>query len=201
MLSDYVPKFEELLTRAGGTIQDDVVCINYLQNSLNSELSEALISNPRLLIGYQSFKDDVLRIDAQLQAFKGRYKPRTGGMSKMWNTKHIGADAMLGGNAMDWEPTKTNAASWVSQEELERRKEQGLYLRYRGKGYMIRNCKLKPAKRPAAHATRAQVTRAGDKETSQVEESEKEQPLVKDVIKGVSRASLAISRENRSVLS
>ena len=174
MLSDYIPKFEELLARAGGTTWDDVVCINYLQNSLNSELSEALISNPRLPIEYQSFKDDVLRIDAQLQAFKGRHKPRTGGMSKMWNTKHTGADAIPGGNAMDWEPTKTNAASWVSQEELERRKEQGLCLRCGGKGHMIRNCKLKPAKRPAAHAARAQITQAGDEETSQAEESGKE---------------------------
>ena len=120
MLSDYVPKFEELLARAGGTTWDDMVCINYLQNSLNSELSKTLISNPHLLIEYQSFKDDVLRINAQLQAFKGRHKPRTGGMSKMWNIKYTDADAIPGGNAMDWEPTKTNAASWVSQEELER---------------------------------------------------------------------------------
>ena len=52
MLSDYILKFKELLARAGGTTWDDAVCINYLQNSLNSELSEALISNPHLLIEY-----------------------------------------------------------------------------------------------------------------------------------------------------
>ena len=58
-------------------------------------------------------------MDAQLQAFKGRHKLHTGGMSKTWNTKHTGTDTIPGGNAMDWEPTKTNAASWVSQEVLE----------------------------------------------------------------------------------
>ena len=159
MLSDSIQKFEELLAQVGGATQDNAVRINYLQNSLNSELSEALISNPHLLIEYHSFKDDILRIDAQLQAFKGRHKLRTSGTSRMWNTKHTGTDTIPGGNIMDWEPTKTNTASWVSQEELERQKEQGLCLRCRGKGYMIWNCKLKPAKRPAKVA-RAQITRA-----------------------------------------
>jgi len=74
---------------------------------------------------------------------------------------------------MDWEPTKANTARWVSQEELERRKEQGLCLRCGGKGHIIRNCKLKPAKRPA-QAARAQVTQTSDEETSQEEESGKE---------------------------
>ena len=39
---------------------------------------------------------------------------------------------------------------------------------------MIRNCKLKPVKRPAAHAARAQITQAGGEEMSQAEESGKE---------------------------
>ncbi len=80
--------------------------------------------------------------------------------------KHTGADTMPGGNTMDWEPTKTNTASWVSQEELEQQKEQGLCLCCGGKGYMIWNYKLKPAKYPAAQAARAEITQASDEETS-----------------------------------
>ena len=69
---------------------------------------------------------------------------------------------------MDWEPTQTVSAAsvkttqqgkpkakWVSQQELDRRKEANECLRCGSKDHFIRQCSLGPARRPEATMTTA----------------------------------------------
>lgn len=67
--------------------------------------------------------------------------------------------------AMDWEPTRANAAQplansnrrakWVSQEEVQRRKSNHLCIRCGASGHMISACQYAPARRPASHVSAA----------------------------------------------
>jgi hypothetical protein len=60
-------------------------------------------------------------------------------------------------DAMDWEPsrTQTQRATWVSQKEINRRRDEGSCLRCGKKGHLISSCKLKPAQNPERQPTRA----------------------------------------------
>jgi hypothetical protein len=60
-------------------------------------------------------------------------------------------------DAMDWEPsrTQTQRATWVSQKEIDQRRDEGSCLRCGKNGHLISSCKLKPAQNPARQPTRA----------------------------------------------
>ncbi|EFQ86857.1 hypothetical protein PTT_17790 [Pyrenophora teres f. teres 0-1] len=58
---------------------------------------------------------------------------------------------------MDWEPSRSQAqrAKWVSQQEIDRRRDDGSCLRCGKKGHLISACKLKPAHNPNRQPARA----------------------------------------------
>lgn len=150
LFSEFLPRFEEILAKANGDIWPDNVKINHLTCSLNDEMSQALVYQTNLSPEYLRFKDNLLTIDAQIQALKARNKVRSGGEGKGTGApraKGTGATTTTSGDAMDWEPT-VNVAKWVSQDEIKRRKENNLCLRCGKDGHMIAACRMKPAKRP-----------------------------------------------------
>ena len=74
---------------------------------------------------------------------------------------------------MDWEPSRshTQRAKWVSQQELDRRREDGLCLRCGKKGHLIGSCRLKPAYNPISQPTRSLRARDKPKEVKMVNNS------------------------------
>lgn len=58
---------------------------------------------------------------------------------------------------MDWEPSRAQVqrATWASQQEIDRRRDDGLCLRCGKKGHFIGSCKLKPAQNPDRQPARA----------------------------------------------
>jgi len=76
-------------------------------------------------------------------------------------------------DAMDWEPSRTQAlrAKWVSQKEIDRRRDDGSCLRCGKKGHLINSCPLKPALNPERKPARA------TKATSRLKERDAEMDL------------------------
>lgn len=58
---------------------------------------------------------------------------------------------------MDWEPSRVQVqrATWVSEREIDRRRDDGSCLRCGKKGHFISSCKLKPAQNPDRQPARA----------------------------------------------
>lgn len=146
--SEYLSRFETTLYKAGGLSWPDAIKVNHLYTSLNDELSDALVGTPGLHTDdYASFKNDLFVIDAQLQARRTRHRRgQNTGPAPRPTMKTTSTNAHA--DVMDWEPTKTNTAQWVSETELQRRRENGLCLRCGRSGHRIARCNMKPARRP-----------------------------------------------------
>jgi hypothetical protein len=69
-------------------------------------------------------------------------------------------------DVMDWEPsrTQTQRATWVSQKEINRRRDEGSCLRCGKKGHFISSCKLKPAQNLTRQLTQATKARSKPRE-------------------------------------
>jgi hypothetical protein len=62
-------------------------------------------------------------------------------------------------DAMDWEPTTSASAAyigpreprWASDKEIDRRRQEGLYLRCGDASHMVRGCKAKLTTKAGSH--------------------------------------------------
>jgi len=74
-------------------------------------------------------------------------------------------------DAMDWEPSRTQAlrAKWVSQKEIDRRRDDGSCLRCGKKGHLINSCSFKPALNPERQPARATKATNKPKERHTIE--------------------------------
>ena len=101
--NDHVSKFEELLSKAGGSYWADIVKINFLRTSLNNELANRLVSYPGLATDYEAWKNTVLSVDANLHEFQQRSRqliPQMQAPSPRTTSSP---------NEMDWEATQVAA--------------------------------------------------------------------------------------------
>ena len=63
-------------------------------------------------------------------------------------------------------------AKWVNRDEIERRRKEGSYFRYRRKEYRIDKCSLRPIRRPDIYET----------ECTYIKKSEIKLPKIEDLI-------------------
>jgi hypothetical protein len=166
--ASFLPKFEKELADSGGASWNDTVQINYLNGALNDKLVDRLISVPNLPKDFNGFTELLLtigsRLDSQIsqirqnEKYQGEQKPKR--QRAPWqNTKEPTADAM------DWERTRVSSAKskqdakWVSDKELQERRERRVCLRCGRKGHFIRQCNLGPAVPPIrVSRTRVKIT-------------------------------------------
>jgi hypothetical protein len=158
----FYPKFEKELA--------DAVRINYLRRVLNKEMKSYLISMLHLPKDYLGFVRELhelgANIDAQTISQRRAEKKlrnlssigNTSPTQRVQNTEHTSA---LRPDVMDWEPTKINRAiqrqnkelvgkraKWASEEEVQRRRREGLCTRCGRKDCWSDKCPLLPFKRP-----------------------------------------------------
>jgi hypothetical protein len=145
----FLPKFETLMADAGILGLEDPVKISMLKKALNPTMKWSLIGTiaPTTFAGYVSY---LQTIGSQIDGMK--YEGNKLKSRRPYNSPNRG-------DKMDWEPTplqqnqgqaKQQRAKWVSQDEIQRRRNEGSCLRCGKKGHRILQCLLLPARRPLA---------------------------------------------------
>jgi hypothetical protein len=166
----FLPKFETLMADAGILGLEDPIKISMLEKALNQTMKWSLVSSitPTTFAEYVSHLQTIgSRIDGLKQ--KGTKPQNPVGQRNQ-------------GDKMDWEPTpiqqtqgqaKQQRAKWVSQEEIQKRRNEGSCLRCGRKGHLVLQCSMLPARRPLASNRACEVQQRGD-ETLADDESSKE---------------------------
>jgi hypothetical protein len=147
--SDFLPRFEKALADAGGMSWPDAVKRSHLDGALAFELRRLAITMP-VAASYGDYVSELLRInDLYRAAMKHAPKENT--------SKEPPAGQRKEEDAMDWEPTRAAAAQkggqkrraqWVSQEELDKRRQERNCLRCGSPNHYVADCELLPARRP-----------------------------------------------------
>lgn len=170
----YLPKFEKELADAGGDAWPHDVRIDYLKRTLNDEMTTQLRSQRKMPTKYHKYVVALQELAGNLEDTYLRKKaPSNSGLAKSGGKP---VDAAPAADLMDWEPTKVSKirkaiqkqnkdlegkrAKWVSQEELDRRREDGDCLRCGRPGCRIAKCPLLPAKRPSAETKKVKAKKA-----------------------------------------
>ena len=154
LFSAFLPRFEKALADAGGMAWPDEVKRSHLDGALTFELRRLTITMPPAA-AYGDYVNEILRV-SDLYRSAMRHAP------KEQQTAHRGAS-----ETMDWEPTraaaaapsqdgqKTKRAKWVSQEEMDKRRQEGRCFRCGASGHQINGCEFLNARRPTeAHPAR-----------------------------------------------
>lgn len=162
----FLPRFETLLSEAGGSGFPSIVQIAYLRESINEEMSRALIGLvlPKEYGEYAARLQDVGSQLVRHARYTQKKKTPASNVSSNGNT-----NAQSQGEPMDWEPVKTTKgrrwpnncgckgsdhtcgrrrARWVTVEALEYRRNNGLCLRCGNGDHVIKDCRFLAAKRP-----------------------------------------------------
>lgn len=195
----FLPKFESTMVQAGGMEWPDRVKIAALRNTLNAKLRSALVGNLQLPDVYNDYAAALLKVSSQL-AIEENYQREWSKTPR--NTPITGRNE----DQMDWEPTgarRTKAAKagsarskdengsqrkrakWVTQEKLDRRREDGRCLRCGSNGHFISKCQLLGALPPEREGKRAAEAaskkgRAGKGQEKDGTSSEEEPRIVTD---------------------
>ncbi|KAK4117936.1 hypothetical protein N657DRAFT_540960, partial [Parathielavia appendiculata] len=166
----FYPRFEKELADAGGAAWSDAVRINYLRRTLNKEMKTYLISMLHLPKDYLGFVRELHELGANIDAQrfsqrraekKLRNLPSTGSTPTTQRAQNTEQTNVPRPDVMDWEPTKINRAiqkqnkelagkraKWASEQEVQRRRREGLCTRCGRKGCWSDKCPLLPPKRP-----------------------------------------------------
>jgi hypothetical protein len=158
---DFIQDFNKEALTAG--LFDHAILKSMFLNALHHELRIALagtIFPERTTI--EEMQSHVAAVSDNLWRLKLRNK------KKITPPPHNALPTVPSPDAMDWEPsrTQTQRATWVSQKEIDRRRQEGSCLRCGMKGHLISSCKLKPAQNPTRQPTRAAKTTSKPRERS-----------------------------------
>lgn len=147
---DFIQDFNKEALTAG--LFDHAILKSMFLNALNHELRTALAGTifPEHTT-IEEMQSHVAAVSDNLWRLKLRSK------KKVTPPPHEALPTASSPDAMDWEPSRTQIqrAAWVSQKELDRRRDEGSCLRCGKKGHLVSSCKLKPAQNPARKPTRA----------------------------------------------
>jgi hypothetical protein len=146
LFSAFLPRFEKALADAGGMAWPDEVKRSHLDGALTFELRRLTITMPPAAT-YSAYVNEILRV-SDLYRSAMRHAP------KEQPTAHGGA-----AETMDWEPTRAAAAApsqdgqkrrakWVSQEEMDKRRQEGRCFRCGASGHQRSGCEYLPPRRP-----------------------------------------------------
>jgi hypothetical protein len=188
----FLPKFEKELADSGGSMWSDDVKIDYLERSLNKGLADLLYGQrgmPTDYLGYvQALQDLGANLDERNQAQKSEQSRRSSSDRRYEQpTVKTPPPRTPSPNAMDWEPTKINRAiqkqnqelagkraKWASEEEVQRRRKEGLCTRCGRKGCWSSKCPLLPPRHPSSQ--------------TQIKRSAPKLPAIEDMVDSVRRS-------------
>jgi hypothetical protein len=149
-INEFINEFDEQLALAGATHWDEDQKKTILRGKVNINIARGLvgIDPPE---GYADYCLLLHRIEHDLQQIDRRTQTFVSRASRPQRDP----------NAMDWQPTTTAApvqprdrpnqkrATWVSDAEVQRRRNENLCLQCGKPGHMIRDCRMRPAQRPS----------------------------------------------------
>lgn len=145
---EFLTEFDRLLLEADGWGWPDNVKKGYLKAAISTTLLTAMVGT-REAATYEEYCSQLRMTSDQLD----EVKEKKGGFGRKWNNR---TDAPTrtrspAHDAMDWEPTTSASAArtgpreprWASDEEIDRRRQEGLCLRCGDASHMVRGCKAK----------------------------------------------------------
>jgi hypothetical protein len=156
-------KFEKALVEAGGMTYPDRVKIMLLDAALSQPLRYAMIPITDMPVEYPEWHRKVLDIATRLEAANQAHQWNNQQRTQQWPpaTNHqteaqqqrCDADGdiqMVGANAVKMkQDNNAPRAPWISMEERERRREEGLCMRCGKANHRQKTCRLRPALRPS----------------------------------------------------
>ncbi len=160
--TSFLPKFEKELADANGAGWTSAVKISYLKKTLNGEMRRELKGQLNMPQEYNQYVRALHDLGANLDEFRAFSQRHSSWRPAQKEVQaRVKSPSIQAADAMDWEPTKVSRtmqkenknlkgkrAKWVSQEELDRRREEYRCLRCGRSGCRIAQCPLLPAKRP-----------------------------------------------------
>jgi hypothetical protein len=177
--SSFIPRFEKVLADAGGMDWPDTVKRSHLNGAITFELRRLAITMP-VVETYNQYVDELMRVN-DLYRSTMKHAPKEQQQSARRET--------AANDVMDWEPTRAAPATstqggrskekkrarWVSQQELDKRRQEGNCIRCGASGHFISNCGYAAPRRPAnASLARGPRAAAGKMVEPQLEDSEDE---------------------------
>jgi hypothetical protein len=182
-LDEFLDEFNEALLNAGGMDWTDDQKKSLLETAINLPLLQAMVGREQA-DSYDGYCNQLRRVNHDLQRIKRMTRARTSR-----NYQPPPARTTSDG-PMDWEPTVAavqqrpratsdrprtqhtatgRRAQFVSNSELQRRREEGTCLRCGSEGHLVRACDLLPPLRPRPTVAAAQMV---DNAEEVLEESE-----------------------------
>lgn len=166
-LATLLNEFSRLLMEAGGHNWNDEVKRSYLDNALNHEMHDRLVTVEK--------KENFLEYVVQLQLIADRMEKNASQQHSNLNRRVNRSNppnfntnpviltpppAVPQSDQMDWEPTisrhrSRQTAKWVSNEEINARKQQNLCIRCGASGHFISRCPYNAPRR--TNVSRTQV--------------------------------------------
>jgi len=151
-LNDFLGKFDQLLLEACGWDWDDDIKKGYLKDTISTELLLSLVGAEEKA-SYEEYCNQLRRIWDQIE----EVKERTSKYSHQWGKKarEESVQPLANHDPMDWEAVIAAAVKvaagrtdqkkdrWASDDEINRRRQEGLCLRCGGEGHYVRNCRTK----------------------------------------------------------
>lgn len=150
-LAALLNEFSRLLMEAGGHDWDDEVKRSYLDNALNREMHDRLVTVEKK----ESFLEYIVQLQLiadRMEKNANRQNNNTNRQANRPNLPNFNANpailtppAVPQNDQMDWEPTVSRhqsrkTAKWVSKEEMNARKQQNLCIRCGASGHFIGRC-------------------------------------------------------------
>jgi hypothetical protein len=157
----FLAKFEKQLVESGGMAYPDQVKINMLDAALSQPLRQAMIPITDMPLEYTRWHRRVLDVATRLEAanqtrqWENQRRTQTSPRQSDNAARERRADAdgdtpMVGANTVGkrGEDKGAERAKWTTQEERDRRREEGLCMRCGKTGHRAKTCRLRAAKRP-----------------------------------------------------
>jgi hypothetical protein len=146
LFSAFLPRFEKALADAGGMAWPDEVKRSHLDGALTFELRRLMITIPPVA-AYGAYINEILRV-SDLYRSAMRHAPKEQPMARQGASE-----------SMDWEPTRAAAvtpqgdqkkrrAKWVSQGEMDKRRQEGRCFRCGASGHQVNGCEFSSPRRP-----------------------------------------------------
>jgi hypothetical protein len=176
--SGFIPRFEKALADAGGMDWPDAVKRSHLDGAITFELRRLVITMP-VVETYSKYVDELMRV-SDLYRSTMRHAPK--------EQQQPARREVTSSDAMDWEPTQAapaapqsgrpkekRRAKWVSQQELDKRRQEGNCLRCGGSGHFVNKCEYAKPRRPIDVSPARELRAAAGKVVEpQLEDSEDE---------------------------